>query len=99
MIRPPMSTSAQQRWRCLFCGALASDMRLIQQPTGLMCVECFVQIGEMFAEAGDDIPTFVQLETCSLCSSSARRRFLVAGVGAAICRACYAGIQKAKRPS
>ena len=94
-----MSISSQQRWRCLFCGALASDMRLIQQPRGLMCVECFVQIGEMFAEAGDDVPTFVHSETCALCRNSARRRFLVAGVGAAICLPCYAGIQKAKRPS
>jgi hypothetical protein len=36
--------------RCLFCGALPSDTRLIARLSQLVCVECFDEIGTMFSD-------------------------------------------------
>jgi hypothetical protein len=87
MKRPP----ARRDRRCLFCGALPSDTRLIARLDGLVCVECFEEIGKMFSEP-KAVPFFVHSETCISCNRTARTRLLVSGIGAAICRGCYVAI-------
>jgi hypothetical protein len=69
-------------------------MRLIEPPSGFVCVECFVLLGEHFVGHLDDVPIFVPFAECVACKASARRRLLVAGVGAAICHSCYLAIKR-----
>ena len=86
--------TAVRRGRCcLFCGALASDTRLIARLNELVCVECFDEIGKMFSEPKRR-PYFVHAETCISCKCTARTRLLVSGIGAAICRGCYVAIKR-----
>jgi hypothetical protein len=74
--------------RCLFCGDLASDTRLVRQLHGLICEDCFGHIGKEFARPRNT-PIFIPSEHCFACRRDARSRLLVAGVAAAICRTCY----------
>jgi len=79
--------------RCLFCGDLASDTRLVDKLSQLMCVECFDHTRQVFSLRGD-IPLFVNFARCIVCGCSARSRLLVAGVAAAICRECHLAVKR-----
>jgi len=92
--RPPRRGTVARRGRCcLFCGALASDTRLIARLHGLVCVECFDETGKMFSEP-KRVPYFVHSAACISCKRNARSRLLVSGIGAAICRGCYVAIKR-----
>jgi hypothetical protein len=79
--------------RCLFCGALATDTRLIDRLDQHVCEECFRRIGSLFS-TGEYTPLRVRTATCISCQRTARARLLVAGVAAAICRRCYLTVKR-----
>jgi hypothetical protein len=76
------------RSRCLFCGVHASDVPLLKQLDRLACTDCFDGIGRIFARL-DPRRRTAMAERCLACGRDARKRVLVAGVAAAICRRCY----------
>ena len=84
----------KERKRCLFCGDLASETRLMDQLQQLICEKCLSNVGEVFSRR--ETPLFVESENCISCGCSAAERLLVAGVAASLCRPCYLSAKRGK---
>lgn len=78
---------AAQR-RCLFCGVLAGDVPLVNRVKRLVCRDCFYQMGKIFSGRERRLES-ARVVACLSCGRRAHGRMLVAGVAAAVCRACY----------
>src|SRR5678815_1414228 len=79
-------TAAQRR--CLFCGVIAADVPLMHRVKYLACRDCFDQMGKIFAGRERRLES-ARVVGCFSCGRRAQGRMLVAGVAAAVCRACY----------
>jgi len=89
-------TTAPQGNCCLFCGALASDKRLIGRLNGHVCEDCVREAGRLFSKQRFT-PVFMISERCISCGRTARSQVLVSGVAAAICRRCYNSVKGNKK--
>jgi hypothetical protein len=89
------STKSEDRC-CLFCGALASDKKLIGRLNDRVCEDCLSEAGRLFSKRRFT-PIFMVSEMCVSCGRTARAEVLVSGVSAAICRHCYNSIRGKKK--
>jgi hypothetical protein len=79
--------AAHRDARCMFCGLVALETRLLKRSNYLMCEKCLEKAARLFSDRGQT-PRRARSERCVACRRTANGRLLVAGAAAAICRRC-----------